>query len=702
LNSITFLLVVHNHQPSGNFPHVLERVHAEAYAPFLEVLSRHPGVKIAAHYSGSLLTWLEAAHPESLDRLRHLVERGQVELLTGGFYEPVLAAIPEADRRGQIRKQTEWLRERFGRKPVGLWLAERVWEPDLAGSLAEAGVRYTLLDDTHFLAAGADPQALDGPYLTEDRGRTLVVFPISKRLRYLIPFQPAEATIDFLRDEAARGSGRVFLLGDDGEKFGHWPDTHRQVYADGWLDRFFTLLEENRAWLRTGFPRDAMRPVRGRIYLPTAAYEEMGEWTLPPSLQARFHATRERLRAEDPEAMQFMQGGTWRAFLGRYPESDRMYQRGLRLREEAEAVSAAHPEAAARAMEAIWAAQCNCPFWHGVFGGIYLPHLRDAVWRQLLEAETAILGAVHEGAEWVDARHVDLDADGEDEILLRNEAWSVVVDPEEGVLSELSLRPAGIAFLNGLSRRYEAYHDRLAVSPSSGPADGVASIHDRFLVKEAGLDALLHVDRYARLSLRDHWLRSDEGPEAFREGRLPDPMDLRGPYRGAIARHDRGVTAVLRRASGGEGTAGVVVEKTIELGRSGARLEIAYRIEALAAGLPPAWFGIEWNFAMLDAGSPKRRFSIAGEQVERSLSSIGETDLAPGVVLIDRDRGVELRLSWKIPARLWWAPVETVSLSETGIERVYQSTAILPAWAWPARPGEPLLLELTLESTALA
>ncbi|HET9233042.1 MAG TPA: hypothetical protein VFP10_02750, partial [Candidatus Eisenbacteria bacterium] len=142
--SITFLLVIHNHQPLGNFEHVLERVYDEAYAPFFDVLARHPGVKIGAHHSGSLLAWLERAHPEYLERLRHLVERGQVELLTGGFHEPVLAAIPEDDRRGQIAKQTAWLTSRFGRKPVGLWLAERVWEPDLAGSLAEAGVKYTL------------------------------------------------------------------------------------------------------------------------------------------------------------------------------------------------------------------------------------------------------------------------------------------------------------------------------------------------------------------------------------------------------------------------------------------------------------------------------------------------------------------------------------------------------------------------------
>ena len=44
------------------------------------------------------------------------------------------------------------------------------------------------------------------------------------------------------------------LLADDGEKFGVWPDTHHQVYEKGWLDQFFTLLEQNADWLKVALP----------------------------------------------------------------------------------------------------------------------------------------------------------------------------------------------------------------------------------------------------------------------------------------------------------------------------------------------------------------------------------------------------------------------------------------------------------------
>ena len=680
---------------------MLERVYDEAYAPFFDVLARHPGVKIGAHHSGSLLAWLERAHPEYLERLHRLVERGQVELLTGGFHEPVLAAIPDDDRRGQIEKQTAWLKARFGRKPVGLWLAERVWEPDLAGSLAEAGVKYTLVDDTHFLAAGAEADALDGPYLTEDRGRTLTVFPISKRLRYLVPFQAPEATLAFLREAALARPGRVFLLGDDGEKFGHWPDTHRQVYGAGWLDRFFTLLEENRAWLRTACPADAMKPVRGRIYLPTTSYEEMGEWTLPAHTQARFRDIRERVRSQNEDAVRFLHGGTWRAFLARYPESDRMYQRGLRLREEALRLD--EPAAKERARDAIWASQMNCPYWHGVFGGVYLPHLRDAVWKQLLEAESIIVTARHGTEPWCEATHVDLDGDGEEEVLLRNETLSAVIDPSLGIMTEVSQRPKRIALSNGLTRRYEAYHDRLREDVAGHASEnGVASIHDRFLVKETGLEELLHYDDYARLSLIDHWLPNDQDRQAFEQGRLPDLMGLRGPFRVAIGREPGRVAAVLRRASGGEeGRSRIVVEKSVGLLPGQSLVQVGYRVEAMVP-VDPAWFGVEMNFAMLDARSPGRRFRFLDELEERELASRGEMKEASGLSLWDRDRGFEVTMRWNKPARVWWAPVETVSLSESGLERVYQSTAVLPAWHWNARPGDPLLIEMTLELATTA
>ena len=94
MRKFELVLLIHAHQPVGNFDDVLERAYTSSYLPFLEVLARHPSIRMGLHYSGSLLEWIERAHPEYFDRLRALVQRGQVEMVGGGFYEPILATIP--------------------------------------------------------------------------------------------------------------------------------------------------------------------------------------------------------------------------------------------------------------------------------------------------------------------------------------------------------------------------------------------------------------------------------------------------------------------------------------------------------------------------------------------------------------------------------------------------------------------------------
>ncbi|MBU4561104.1 alpha-amylase, partial [bacterium] len=96
------LFGVHNHQPVGNFPQVFEEGYKKAYLPFIEVLERHPEVKVSLHYSGSLWEWIESEHPHFLKRIKDLLEKGQIEILGGGFYEPLLPLIPLKDVKGQI------------------------------------------------------------------------------------------------------------------------------------------------------------------------------------------------------------------------------------------------------------------------------------------------------------------------------------------------------------------------------------------------------------------------------------------------------------------------------------------------------------------------------------------------------------------------------------------------------------------------
>ena len=266
--------------------------------------------------------------------------------MTGGYYEPILPSLLDADRSGQIQKLTRYLRQRFKVKPHGMWLADRVWEPQLVKTLAENEVTYTLVDDTHFLASGLSLEDMSGAYLSEEQGLTALVLPIRQDLRYAIPFKDPGETLNILRKHAAPSGHKALVMFDDGEKFGLWPETFTHVYEAGWLEKFLTVLEGNRDWIITSRISDYLNThvPFGRVYLPTAAYAEMGEWALPPQAQEDLAHFQKQLRPEDRDAAKrFVRGGFWRNFLTKYEEANTIHKKMLRVSDKVRAAAGPKP-----------------------------------------------------------------------------------------------------------------------------------------------------------------------------------------------------------------------------------------------------------------------------------------------------------------------------------------------------------------------
>jgi len=138
-NRRALLLCFHNHQPVGNFESVLGEATRDSYLPFLQMLAEFPSIRATIHYSGWLLQWIEKNSPQTFSLLKKLISGGQVEILGGGMYEPALALLPERDRQGQLRALAGYIERRFGKAPEGIWLAERVWEPEMPATLSAGG-----------------------------------------------------------------------------------------------------------------------------------------------------------------------------------------------------------------------------------------------------------------------------------------------------------------------------------------------------------------------------------------------------------------------------------------------------------------------------------------------------------------------------------------------------------------------------------
>ncbi len=689
MGKIKFAFGIHNHQPIGNFDFVFEYAYRKSYRPFLEVLKRHPKVRISIHFTGILLDWLEEHHPDLLELVAEMVRSGQLEVMSGAYYEPILSVIPERDQIGQIKKLSARVKDLFGYEPQGMWLAERVWEPTLPSTLHKAGMHYTILDDTHFKYAGLQEEDLQGYYITEDLGQTVALFPISKTLRYTIPFQDVQNTIDELGRVANEAGDRLIVFADDGEKFGVWPGTYKHVYDEGWLEQFFSALEANSEWVEMVHFSEALQQLKpaGKIYLPTASYAEMMEWALFPRAIKQFEEFQHILQEKglwDRYSI-FVRGGFWRNFMSKYPEINVMHKKMLRISQQLTPENIPDKEKLEKALDHLWAAQCNCPYWHGVFGGLYLSHLRFAIFNNLLDAEKIL---DHYRALPL-LEFTDFDADGQDEILIETPIHDAYFKPDQGAMMfEYDFKPVGKNILDTMTRREEAYHHKLKDAVyiedfEKGQHDQTASIHDLVLTKERDLIRYLHYDRYERRSMVDHLLPVDSDIQAFADGQVGEIGDfLSQPYELLAKEQGSEFSTLMFRRIGtvwqNDRAYEITLNKMITVWHKKALVDVTYELRNSGDDELQFLFGAEFNFG-LQAGQADNRYYYDenGRLEHYYLNSQGILPGAKMIGLRDNYLKLDIQLSSEEADEIWRLPVETISLSESGFERVYQSSSVL-------------------------
>lgn len=703
---ISLTLVLHNHQPVGNFGFVFEECYQQSYGPLLDALERHPGVRLGLHYTGPLLDWFKAERPDVIDRLRTLVERDQVEVLGGGYYEPVLASLREEDRVGQLIKMADEIESLVGQRPGGAWLAERVWEPDVPKALAKAGYDFTIVDDAHFRAAAIPEERHWGPYSTDDQGHRVIVYGSEQGLRYRIPFRPVEEVIDYLREHATEDGSLVGMMGDDGEKFGVWPGTWDLCYGEGqWVERFFTALEQNADWLHPLKPGEALEshPPIGRVYLPTGSYSEMGEWSLPVAARREFvslhHAAVER---GAPEA-RWMRGGFWRQFQVNYREINDLHKQMLRTSRAVEAVAAdgVHEAKLPAIRDHLFQGQSNDCYWHGLFGGIYIAHMRLATLEHLIAAEDAADRAA--GHTGVRIQAADLDVDGFEELLVSAPGQVVAIKPNEGGgIGSWDARAPRHALTSVMRRREEAYHETLREADSGEveqqeAGEGAVSIHDLVKVNEPGISQRLWYDGYERRSALVHLLAPGTTAEAFKQGAHEELGDfVAGEFDVIEAAGDR---VVLERDGGilrpDGACAPLRVRKEHVFGDDRRVPTLDLRVQVINTGDRPieVLLGVEWSLNMLGGGgNPSAWYKVNGEtggfDQEKAVEATDHVAMGNDYI------GIELESRPTPPAAAWWWSIETMSLSESGFEASHQGGSLMFTWPVSLAPAEQTTVSL--------
>jgi Alpha-amylase/alpha-mannosidase len=725
--SIHFGLLLHNHQPVGNFPWVFQQVYEDSYLPLLQALERHPRIRISLHYTGSLLDWLEEAHPDFIQRIAQLVQRKQVEIVGGGYYEPILPSIPNDDRIIQIRRLSEHIEKDFGTRPTGMWIAERVWEPELPGPIAEAGIEWTILDDIHFKNIGMDDQDLLGYYATEDQNRLVKVYATSKDLRYTIPWRPVEETIDLMRSLATPDGERILVMGDDGEKFGSWPDTNAYCWGhdgrSGWVDQFFSALEANSDWIHLTLLGEyaSQHAALGRVYLPTSSYLEMTEWALPPQKAYLFGQLRHQLEQEKQDnLLQFMRGGFWRNFLVRYPEINNQHKKMLRVHANVHEQGATNKVGLTHLLKA----QANDTYWHGLFGGIYMGHVRSAIYHHLIKAENAADRAHYGDQPWQTYTQTDFDCDTRKELLIESDQQNLYFAPYAGgSLFEWDLRRSAHNALCVMTRHQESYHRTLRdyeaarrhqeANGNAQQQNEPANPHTTVRTKEAGLDRYLVFDTYQRSSLIDHFLPSGLPLESYASNHYDELGDfVNQPYAETVTQDGTGITITFTREgkvkrAGALGTLPVRLTKSVFVPLGAEELVIRYHITNLGQSRLQTNIGSEWNLHLLGGGANPQAYFVpeAFEQdtivrPRYAFDSTGETLNTQGLHIGNTWLEQNLDFTYDQLATLWRYSIDTVTGSEAGFERTHQGCSVTLLWSLVIEPQQDWNVEVVVKGSS--
>jgi alpha-amylase len=308
-----------------------------------------------------------------------------------------------------------------------------------------------------------------------------------------------------------------------------------------------------------------------------------------------------------------------------------------------------------------------------------LPHLREAVYENLIEVEKQIF---KNGIEIF-----DFDKDGKDEVVVESKDFGVFVKPSYGgSIFEIDLKKYNKNLLNVLTRRKEAYHNRLIEfekNNSKLELDKVKTIHDLVLVKEPGLSKKLYYDWYIRYSFLDHFLHPNTKFEDFYKCQFGEQGNFTIESYDIEEIDKKNLSIILSRKGSvwiDEKEHSLLVKKKYVVDDENKEIICEYHIENLSNTKLNLWFLTELNLMLFSISS-----DLFGEKISDSF------------VVEEGYKGFKLSIFWSPKILLWCFPIETISLSEGGFERTYQGICVAPNFKFSLKPKESYNINLKLK-----
>lgn len=656
MKTVHLVFGMHWHAPIGFSDAAFEAVYQERFKHFISTLYELERFPLTLYYSGIVLELLEKNHPEYFNLLDEMIRRKQVELLGGGFYDPMLPLIPLIDKIGQIELTTTYLRSHFGKRPRGFWLSEQVWESSLPNTLKSCGIEFTFMNENAFAASHCPQRDLFCPHITEANGKNVTVFPLCTRLGDQFFLKAPGEIVHAITQFASADNERVVCVLIDGNRYVKQFVPGRNRKSVNWLKEFYARLSEAEKTVIPVLPSEYLRDrkIRRKIYFSGTISAAIYNATIPASCDDRNgRSSFSRNGSAEGTVSNVKQVFT------KYLESNLLYSKMMYTHLTVHQMRGDKSRKRS-ALEELWKGQCHYGYWHGPHLGIYDNGLRKELYRSFINAEKY---SRIKGSFLSSIINTDFDFDGENELLYQSNEMNVYVHILGGMVFELDHFPSSWNYCDTLTRIGERYRE----------------------------NSRMECDRYARKAFIEHFFTMNKKmkTESFSRRMIQLSRCPMEKYTLAdLKREQRQITFTKNvRIETGRKNHELDMQKQYCFKKN--TIIVNYVIANKGSQKLTTDFGSEINLSFLSPLKENLKISDATRKTPIELDVMRqERHHLKNINIEDRLNNVMLELSTQKPCVFYGEAVNSRALENGKIREQFQQLCLLPSWTLDLDAGE--------------
>lgn len=437
MKSVYFSFILNSSQLTSMQSDVFENDYQNVYKPLIKFLYKHSNVKMSFFFNGPQFQFFKRKHPEFIKILQELISTKQVEVLGGGFYDPVFPLLFPMDRTGQIDMLSSEIRSSTGKRPRGVTLSGSSWDLSLVTSFSTCGIEYVLLDESLFYK----DKIVYIPFYMTDKGKGIDIIPVVNSCKPFSEVKPVDYLISTTNkiNSMLKKSSLYKNLQEDVNPCVTLQFTHEEIkdlLDSKWLEGFSEKCEDLNCVSITPYQYKKHCSERIPIFLSSGIDKNIAQWAIEPYSSVKSDLCRIT---------------TIYDFLQIYPQSRALYDRMLYV---SLLVNQCHGDKIRKraAREKLWEAQ-NCDGFICTSKGAFVnSSYRQRAYKYLIEAEK-ILRECCKFSESMTS--FDYNGDGVKEYVCRMENYFAVVSPKGGTVKEFDVMKSSGNYADNLSRIQE-------------------------------------------------------------------------------------------------------------------------------------------------------------------------------------------------------------------------------------------------------